>query len=250
MPINTTRELKFLKTADNKKISYEHYKNSHQEVIVIAHGFYNSKDAILLKKLADNLLDDYDVFMFDFRGHGKSSGLYSWTSKEEKDLEVVLTHLRPEYKKIGIIAFSLGASVCINFLARNEMVNSLICVSGPCEFNKIDYKFWKLDLKEDLLYTLFSKEGRTGRGFRAGPFWLKKKKPIENVDKLTIPILYIHGEKDWVIKPWHSKALFEKTTAKKKLVIIKNGTHAEYLMKGTSKEFINQIKDWFFNTLN
>ncbi len=238
-----------LLTPDKKKISYRHYQNGRQRVILIAHGFYNSKDAILLKKIADNLSDDYDVFMFDFRGHGKSSGLYSWTSKEEKDLGVVLNHLRPEYKKIGIIAFSLGASICINFLAKSEIADSLVCVSSPSEFDKIDYKFWKLDLKEDLFYTLFTKEGRKGRGFRAGPFWLKKKKPIDNVGELKIPILYIHGEKDWVIKPWHSRALFEKTTAKKKLVIIKNGTHAEYLMKRTSKEFMNPIKEWFAETL-
>ena len=74
-------------TSDHQKIAYRHYNVSHEKVIIIAHGFYNSKDAILLKKLKDNLMDSYDVIMFDFRGHGKSSGLFYWTSKEELDLK-------------------------------------------------------------------------------------------------------------------------------------------------------------------
>jgi len=129
-------------------------------------------------------------------------------------------------------------------------VNSLICVSAPSEFKKIDYKFWELDWEGDFVYTLFTKEGKKGKGVRPGPFWLKKKAPLNSVKKINIPILYIHGEKDWVIKPWHSHALYENTTSKKKIVIIKNGPHAEFLMKEFSKEILKLIKEWFKETLN
>lgn len=239
-----------LLTSDKQKISYHHYKLGRDKVIIISHGFYNSKDSTLLKKLAESLLDDYDVFMFDFRGHGKSSGLFTWTSKEDKDLRAVLNYLEGKYEKRGMIAFSLGGSVGINVLSENEMIDSLVCVSVPSDFKKIDYKFWKLDLEDDLVYTLFTAEGRKGKGLRPGPFWFKKKRPIENVGKIKIPILYIHGEKDWVIKPWHSQALYEKTNSQKKLVIIKNGPHSEYLMKRFSREFIGEVRDWFKDTLS
>jgi len=53
-------------TSDNQKIAYDNYNNGHKEVIIIAHGFYNSKDAVLLQQLKDNLIDSYDVAMFDF----------------------------------------------------------------------------------------------------------------------------------------------------------------------------------------
>lgn len=238
-----------LLTSDKHKISYYHYRNGKESLIIVVHGFYNSKDAVLLQQLAKYLESEYDVFMFDFRGHGKSSGLFSWMSREERDFEAALGYLKGKYKKIGIIAFSLGGSICINTLAKRDGVDSLVCVSVPCEFRKIDYWVWALDWGEDVVYTLFTAEGRKGKGIRPGPFWLKKERPIQTVTKITIPILYIHGEKDWVIKPWHSQALFEKTRSKKKLVIIKNGPHAEYLLKDFSEAFVKEVKDWFKLTL-
>lgn len=238
-----------LVTPDKQKIAYRHYNGGHDKVIIIAHGFYNSKDAVILKKIAENLYTDYDVFMFDFRGHGKSSGLYTWTSREDRDLKAVLDYLDGKYKRVGMLAFSYGGSVAINTLARDKRVDSLICVSSASDPNKTDYQFWKLDLKGDLAYTLFTLEGLKGRGFRPGPFWLKKEKPIDNVDKLEIPILYLHGEKDWVIKPWHSQALYDKTKSKRKIVIIKNGPHAEYLARDYNGQFMTEIRMWFKETL-
>jgi pimeloyl-ACP methyl ester carboxylesterase len=242
---------KTLTTIDKHTISCRHFKNRHPNVVIIAHGFYNSKDAELLEGLAKKLTGDYDVFMFDFRGHGKSSGLFTWTSKENNDLAAVLDYLQAQYEKIGIVAFSLGASISINLLSgtRFKKVSSLILVSCASEFEKIDYKFWQLDLKGDLIYTLFSTAGRKGRGVRPGAFWLKKEKPIENVRRIGIPILYIHGEKDWVIKPWHSRALYEKTQSKKKLVIIKNGPHAEYLLRDYPEDFLREIRKWLRSTM-
>lgn len=88
-----------LLTVDHQRIAYRHYNGGHDKLIIIAHGFYNSKDAVILKKLVESLYDEYDVFMFDFRGHGKSSGLYTWTSKEGRDLKAVLDYVDEKYKK-------------------------------------------------------------------------------------------------------------------------------------------------------
>ena len=235
-------------TSDHKKIAYSHYKNGHDKVIIIAHGFYNSKDAILLKKLKDNLIDSYDVIMFDFRGHGKSAGLFYWTSKEEMDLKIVIDYAKKDYNTIGIIAFSLGAATSINLLAKQDVADSLIVISSPSDISKIDYKFWKLDFKGDLLYT-FGKEGRIGKGIKPGPFWLNKPKPIDVVGKVKCPILYIHGDKDWVIGYKHSQKLYEKTNSKKAIKIIKNGPHAEYLLKDDSVGVVELIKSWLKTTL-
>ena len=238
-----------LLTFDKCNISYCHQIGGHDKVVVIAHGFYNSKDSVLLQKLARGLFDEYDVFMFDWRGHGQSSGLFWRTSKEEQDFRAVLEYLRPRYKSIGVTAFSLGAGIIINAIAAEGGIASLISVSGPSDFNKIDYRLFELDWKNDVVYTLISKEGRTGKGVRPGPFWLKKNRPLDSIGKFKIPVLYIHGDKDWVVKSWHSQALHDATPSFKKIVILKNGPHAEYLVKEYYGEMMGLIQGWFRETL-
>lgn len=236
-----------LLTEDLQKISYDHYTSGHKKIAVIAHGFFNSKDSELIQETAIQLIDSIDVIAFDFRGHGKSEGLFHWTSKEYLDLEAVLNKVNVKYEKTALIGFSLGAATSIITVARKNNVDSLIAVSGPTEFEKIDYKFWNLDVENDIIYNLG--DGKKGKGVRPGPFWLPKDKPINVVKDIEIPVLYIHGQDDWVILPWHSQMLYEQTLSKKHIVVIPGGSHAEYLMRFHKDEFLNAIRNWLRDTL-
>ncbi|MFA5338539.1 MAG: alpha/beta fold hydrolase [Candidatus Omnitrophota bacterium] len=238
-----------LATVDRQKISFQHFKNGGLAVIIIAHGYYNSKQCLLLQQLTQALGGEYDIFMFDFRGHGKSSGVFTWTSREENDLRAVLDFIAPQYPKIGLVAFSMGASISINLLANDKRVDSFICVSAPSNISRIDYWVWALDWKGDVAYILSDPKGKIGKGVRPGPFWLAKKRPIDNVGKITIPIMFMHGSRDWVIRPWHSEALYQKASGTKKMIIIKNGPHAEYLMRDYPGQFVTEVKKWFLGTL-
>ncbi|MFC1704348.1 alpha/beta hydrolase [Candidatus Omnitrophota bacterium] len=243
------KEAKSLITKDRKKILYDHYQGGTKDLIVIAHGFFNSKDSVLLQDLAKALVEEWDVIVLDFRGHGKNKNLFSWTAKEHLDLTAVLEKAKTQYEHIGVIGFSMGAATSIITATRTNMIDTLICVSTPTEFEKIDYHFWELDFENDILYNLFG-EGRLGKGVRPGPFWLRKEKPIKCVKKVTCPIFFIHGEADWVIKPWHSKALYDAAESKKDIALIKNGSHAEYLMRKNRTETVILIKRWLNETMN
>ena len=239
----------FAQTCDGIKISYDQYIQGKDTCIIIAHGFWNSKESPLLLKLKDVLIKDHDVIIFDFRGHGKSTGAYTWTSKENNDLNAILDLVVLKYKKIGVIGFSLGGSVAINTASQRADISSLIAVSAPSDFNKVDYKLWKLNVENDIKYSLFSKEGRQGKGCRPGPFWLKKPCPKETIEKVQSPVLYIHGDKDWVIGLWHSQELFSKTKTEKDTCFVKNGLHAEYLLRGDASSLTDRINKWFEKTL-
>lgn len=238
----------YLLTSDQHKIYYDHYKNNHKEVVIIAHGFYNSKQSALLKELAQSLTDEYDVIAFDFRGHGKSEGAFCWTSKEYLDLSAVLEYAHSKYNKIGVIGFSLGAATSIITATKTDLIDSLVCISAPTDFDKIDYHWWELDVENDLVYGFIGKGGK-GKGVKPGPFWEEKEKPIDLVKKIKVPILYIHGDSDWVIKPWHSKELYKNTSSEKELMIIEKGPHAEYLIRKNKDKVIQSIRQWFEKTL-
>ncbi len=237
-----------VRTIDGQRIAFDHYQRGHEKVVIIAHGFFNSKDAALLKELGESLDNQYDIIIMDFRGHGQSSGLFYWTSKEYLDLEAVLEFAGKNYDKVGLIGFSLGAATSLIAASRNRAVGSVISVAGPTELNKIEYRFWELSFENDILYNWFGR-GKVGKKVWPGPFWHKKHKPIEVVDKIQCPVMYIHGEVDWLIKPWHSEALYKKTTSPKHLAIIKGGPHAEYLVRKNKIEIVGLIKNWLKETL-
>ncbi len=238
----------YLTTSDHHRIHYDQFKAGHKRVIIIAHGFFNSKQAVVLKRLAGSLNNEYDVILFDFRGHGQSKGLFYWTAKEYLDLVSVVEFAGRSYERIGLIGLSLGAATSIIAASKTSLINSIISISAPVEFTKIDYRFWELNVKNDLFYNLFG-EGRQGKGVRPGPFWFKKEKPLAVVKKTKTPIFYIHGDSDWVIRYWHSEELYKNTTAFKRLSIIKNGPHAEHLFLEHKDEMLRLIREWFRETL-
>ncbi len=239
----------YLTTSDQHKVYYDQYKSNHKKVIIIAHGFFNSKQAVLLKQLGESLNNEYDVILFDFRGHGQSKELFYWTTKEYLDLLAVIEFASKSYERIGLIGFSLGAATSIIAASKTMSINSIISISAPVEFAKIDYRFWESNVKNDLFYNLFG-EGKHGKGVRPGPFWLRKENPLEIVKKTGIPIFYIHGDRDWIIRHWHSEELYKNTAAFKRLSIIKNGPHAEHLFREHKDEMLQLIRVWFNETLS
>ncbi len=238
----------YLITSDRHKIHYDRYNSGHDKVIIIAHGFFNSKQAVLFMQLAKDLNHEFDVIIFDFRGHGLSQGLFYWTSREYLDLLAVVEFAKKHYVKIGVIGFSLGAATSIIAASKTAHIDSIVAVSAPTEFGKINYRFWKLDIKNELFYNLFGK-GRHGKGVRPGPFWFNKEKPLDLVKKMQTPIFYIHGDKDWVVDHRHSEKLHSHTLGFKRLNIIKDGPHAEYLFKKYPDKLLMLSRAWFHETL-
>ncbi|MGE0268963.1 MAG: alpha/beta hydrolase [Candidatus Omnitrophota bacterium] len=236
-------------TQDNKEIHYDLYAQGHKRVIILAHGFYNSKKAVLFKEMAEMLSDEYDVIVFDFRGHGKSKGLFTWTVKEYQDLQAILDYAHTKYEKIGVIGFSLGAASSIIAASRTDRIDSLIAVSPPSDFNKIDYQVWRMGVMENVVYNVFQ-EGRIGKGVKPGWPWLRKIKPIDVIDQIGIPVLFVHGKKDWLIQPWHSQRLFEKAKGTKSIELLEEGTHAEYIFRRNKEETVSIFKEWFRRSLN
>ena len=62
----------FLETQDKVRISYTRLNAGHDDVIVIAPGFNQTKDTRIFKKLALEFSKDFDCISFDVRNHGKS----------------------------------------------------------------------------------------------------------------------------------------------------------------------------------
>jgi hypothetical protein len=177
----------------------------------------------------------------DQRGHGNSEGVFSFSSKEHEDIKAVVEYAKENYTYIYLMGFSLGAASCIIEVATNKNVNGLITVSAPISFENIENRF----LYKDALIPGIQKFGNHTLKMRLGNIFEKKEKPVDVIDKISpIPILLIQGEKDPIIFKHHAETLYKKAKEPKKLMVIKEGLHAEDLYINNPKEFVSLCNSW------
>lgn len=226
----------FLTTEDNVKIALNHYQNNRDEVVIIAHGWFMTKDSKAFLKISEELYKHFDVITLDFRGHGKSSGFYTFTSKEILDLKSVVDYAKKQYSKIYLAGFSLGGAQVLIHSAEYNDVDKIIAVSAPCDFDKIENQIWK---KEAFIPTFKKFELKRWLSVRPCVIIRDKIKPIDIVDKITVPTLFVAGKNDPTVHFWHTQKLYEKAVCPKQFELFENGIHAEDLYLDEPERFIN-----------
>ena len=231
----------FLKTQDGVKIAINHHKSGHNEVLIIAHGWFMTKDSACFRDMAKAFSKNSDVISMDFRGHGKSSGFYTFTSKESMDLKAVVDYAKRQYSKIYLMGFSLGGALVLIHGAIEKNIDKIIAVSAPHSFIKIENQMWK---KAAWSHTLRKFEFRRWVTVRPSLIIGKKIRPIDIVGKIEVPTLFIAGGKDVTVHAWHSKSLYRIAKCKKSFELFKNCCHAEDLFFQERERFINICTDW------
>ena len=234
-------------TTDGVRISVDGYQQAErQTAVIICPGFFQSKDTPTFRRMSQALQQDVDVLAMDFRGHGRSSGRYTFSAQEGADLEAVLVWARARYRRLGVLGFSLGGAVAINVVSHHqEDVQSLVAVSAPCAFEEVEFRYWTPEAMRTGLTGL-----EPGAGCRPGNPFLKKIRSIDSVRHLTaIPVLLIHGTRDVIVGLQHSRRLHAAAATPVQLEIIDGGSHAEALFRDDPERFLGLIRPWFLQTL-
>ena len=233
-------ELK-ITTDDKVAIAANGYFSDKEEIVIVAPGWCMTKDSQAFRQISEMFFSEYDVICFDFRGHGKSKGLFTFTSKEIKDLEAVVNFAKEKgYSKIYLTGFSLGGGLVLIY-AANHSVDKVIAVSAHSDFNKIENHMWK---KEAWGETFKKFELDRFLSIRPDIIPHKKIKPIDIVEKVQTPTLFIAGEKDPTVHPWHTEKLYNKATCPKEYKLYKNGYHAEDLYLHFKDDFAKRCLEW------
>lgn len=232
-----------LKTKDNIKIAINHYENKKDEVLILCPGWFMTKDSKVFKRMSKDFEKYFDVIAMDFRGHGKSSGFYTFMSKEEQDLSEVVKYAKSQnYKKIYLLGFSLGGGLVLIHTAKEKDIDKVIAVSAPTEFYKIENRMYSPDA---WIPTLFQKfEPLRWLTIRAGNPFLKKEKPLALIKNITVPTLFIAGEKDPTVLAWHTEKLYNEAICEKEFKLFPKTRHAEDLYLDYPKEFLNTCVNW------
>lgn len=203
-----------------------------------------TKDSKAFKSLSEDLSQYFDIISMDFRGHGNSQGFYTFTAKEENDVNTVINFAKEKchYEEIYLMGFSLGGALAIICAAKNKHINKVISISAPTEFSKIENHMYSPDA---WIPTLFQKfEPKRWLTIRPSIIIHKKEKPINLVEKIEVPTLFIAGEKDPTVFPWHTETLYKKAHCPKKYLLLKKARHAEDLYLDYPEIFLKNCIEW------
>ena len=164
------------------------------------------------------------VFAIDYRGYGKSQGDFPSESQVYEDAQLAWDYLVKQRgvnpNQIYIYGHSLGGAIAIDLAVRHPEAAGLI-VEGSFTSTRAMVDFQKG------LFWLFPID------------WLLTQRfdSLSKVDRLQMPVLFIHGTADNVVPVEMSKKLFDAAPEPKQLYIVPNGGHnnvaqiggAEYL---------------------
>lgn len=201
-------------------------KNTNRTMIFV-HGITVS--LITSIKYTDMFLKrGWDVVIYDQRRHGNSEGKYStygYFEKEDLDLWVNwVTERKGNNEIIGLHGESMGAGTVIQYAAINKHVKFIIEDCGYSDLNELLKKKVQDDYHGLLMPILWLSNLRTRRKAK---FYFSWVSPIEVVKNTDIPMMFIHGNKDYFV-PWYmSIDMFNaKSKGIKKLYIAEGAGHA------------------------
>ena len=199
--------------------------------VILLHGFRGTRWGAL-KYAPVFWKKSCDVFMYDHRRHGASSGKYiTFGYYEKEDLEnaiqffIELSNLPRE--RIGILGESMGAATALQYAGFKKPKLAFIIAESP--FKDLDSIVGKraLDLYGKLA-SPFIPFAYTITEFRAS-IKVSEISPILAAESIQIPVLLIHSETDDYTPVEHSKEIFEHLKSpQKKLVLTDWGSkHAK-----------------------
>ena len=207
--------------------------------IVLCHGITVDKNESnnvfgILAKALNNV--GFDVFRFDFRGHGESEGnsIDLTIAGEEKDLEAAVAFLKDKgYLEFGILGASFGGgAVCYYSSKHQDTVKAVILMNSVIDYAENlnptlpwTKKYWgkaAFEKIDKFGYTeIGSKKFKIGKEFVKD---IKTLKPWIEALRLKIPVLFVHGDKDTYVS-YNDSVKYSKMLENPQLVTIKGGEH-------------------------
>ena len=238
---------KYIESYDKLQLhSYVVSQNSNKWAIVV-HGYGGSGK--LMSDKSKYFYDmGYNVLIPDLRGHGKSEGDYigmGW--KDRLDIISWINVIIKENPNAEIVLHgtSMGAATVLMTSGENLPSNVKAIVADCAYTSAWDEFSYQLEtyLKVPSYYILNVTNMVTK--LKAG-YSLKEASALECVKKATVPILYIHGDKDKFVPYSMMDKLYDATISPKEKLTIEGGEHANsdlvspFLYWLTLEDFLNQ----------
>ena len=197
--------------------------------IICLHGLYVDKTIFNSTWGPILAVHGYRVILVDLRGHGKSTGEYiTYGRVESRDISQVIDYMELNDLLNGeliVMGASYGAITALQTAAIDNRIDAVIAME-PCtslkqaapEFTKERFGYLAFLLGKKGICKIIDRAGKIA------DFDPDSNTPLEAVEKISIPILFIHGKNDKHVLLRHSQEL-HRVASCSKLEIVEGKDH-------------------------
>ncbi len=180
----------------------------------------------------------YSVLLYDQRQHGQSGGVFCTYGYYEKyDVQTAIDWLQkerrgPGHDRIAVFGTSMGAAIAIQAAAIEPRVRAVIAEASFTNLKDIITDYQRRIIK---MPWHFLRNAALSRTQAIANFRGRHVSPLEDIRRLSIPVLFLHGTDDSLVNVEYSKQLFEAANEPKRLVLIDGADHNDVWSTGGKK---------------
>jgi uncharacterized protein len=213
--------------------------------ILVCPGYRTRKSDVLgistrLWKAGHNLL------IFDYYGHGTDIGTpVTLGYREINDFLGAVAYARqlaPE-ARLGVVAYSMGASIAIMCCARGNDVEALVLDSAfATHWSVVDYLFRRKFRLPSVPFVWLADQLIWWRA----KYHFHQVEPLRDIGKISPrPILLIHGGKDTIVDPHDATLLYNAAAEPKELWFVTEADHcgAYFIDRPTYTKKVTEFLD-------
>lgn len=214
-----------------------------KHVAIISHGITARREAdYKYGKIYYDL--GYNLVIFDHRYFGESEAPYcTLGDKETGDLKQIIAYARSVFGKdcfLGLHGESMGAATCLMTLDTEKPD----FVVADCPFCDLALQIHELASAQVGFLAKGAEKRARKIGLKRYNYDFTKVRPIDVIDDCKVPVCFMHGAEDKVIKCEHSKRLFEKcVNPLSRLFLYENTDHA-YSIVTHPKLYAERVKEF------
>jgi len=178
--------------------------------VVLLPGFWRRAASPRIAWLALELARRWDVFTLDFRGHGLSSGRFTFGVSEHQDVLAVMQAAASRgADRAVLLGLSMGGAAGLITLGSTRPadlplpVRALLLLAPPAAFGDIRPRPWRGGRRR----VAWEDARRIPRIDWRFPFTQKRSAAGATAGVGDVPVRLLHGRRDWLVDDSHSGRL-------------------------------------------
>jgi alpha-beta hydrolase superfamily lysophospholipase len=206
--------------------------DSARGIIIMGHGYAGNKGTLLNEANAFNELS-YAAVLFDFKGHGESSGYRTTVGyTEAEDAAAVYNYIRYKYpdKKIYLYGVSMGAVAMLRSVGDLDLKPDGLIMECPygSMLSTAQNRFRIMRVPSFPSAQLLVFWGGVQNGF-----WGFANNSYRSAENVNIPTLILYGKNDARATEEENREVFENLKGPKEIVSF-NAGHESYYKSDTT----------------